>query len=117
MEDRKLQIKQARSGMNRIGAVMLVYYLIMNTAASLVLLADALVYLLGVMSRGETIGIGQLTDRILVSATSNGWGSVISAITSFTLYLPFSLTDVTVPLITGESMILCTIAEVSSHSA
>ena len=64
--------------MNRIGAVMLVYYLIMNTAASLVLLADVLVYLVGVLSSGESIGIEQVLGRISESALSNGWGYLLA---------------------------------------
>ena len=80
MEDKKLQIGQARAGMNRIGAVLIVYYLIMNTAASLVLLADVLVYLLKALSAGETIGITQVLNHISDAALSNGWGYILAIV-------------------------------------
>lgn len=78
MEERKLKIKAARGEMNKLGGTMIVYYLIMNTAVSIVMLADACIYLIGALIKGTPLGINDIINRILDFATSNGWGYILA---------------------------------------
>ena len=78
MEERKLQIKAARGEMNKLGAVMIVYYLLMNAAVSIVMLADMCVYLFNVLAEGTALSFGDIMSHMAEFALSNGWGYILS---------------------------------------
>ena len=78
MEERKLQIKAARGEINNLGAVLIVYNMIMNAAVSIVMLADLCVYLFGAIATGTDLGFGDIMNRIMDFVVSNGWGYLLS---------------------------------------
>ena len=78
MEERKLQIKAARGEMNKLGAVMIVYYLIMNAAVSIAMLADTSIYLIRALVNDTPLGLGDILDHLIGTATSNGWGYILA---------------------------------------
>jgi len=78
MEERKLQIKAARGEINKLGAVMIVYYLLMNAAVSIVMLADMCVYLFGVLADGTALGFDDIMSHMAGFVISNGWGYILS---------------------------------------
>lgn len=78
MEDRKLEIKTARGTANRMGATLLVYYLILNVAVTLVVLADACIYIFSGMAKGMELSLDGVLTYIMDAATSNGWGYILA---------------------------------------
>lgn len=78
MEDRKLQIKAARGTMNRLGATLIVYYLIINVAVTLVLLADACIYVFGALAKGIDLSVDDIMGYIMDATTANGWGYLLA---------------------------------------
>ena len=87
MEEKKLQIKAARRDMNRLGAVMIVYYLLMNAAVSAIMLADLSIYLFGALKNGMSVGINDILSRITEFATSNGWGYLLAILAGAVIVL------------------------------
>lgn len=87
MEEKKLQIRQARMGMNRVGAALIVYYIIMNIAVSIAMLADLCVYLFSILARGDALTMDQLMERIMDFATGNGWGYILAIIAGCVIVL------------------------------
>ncbi len=80
MNNEKLQIKEARRGMNQSGATLLVYYIIMNIAVSMAMVADLCVYLFQSLARDEGLRMELLMERIMTAATSNGWGYILAIV-------------------------------------
>lgn len=78
MEDRKPEIKAARGMANRMGATLLVYYLIMNVAVTLVILADACIYIFSGMAKGMELSLDGVLTYMMDAATSNGWGYILA---------------------------------------
>lgn len=87
MEERKLQIKQARRGMNQVGATLIVYYIIMNIAVTLALLADVCVYLFSALAKGTPLAMDDIMTYIMDSATSNGWGYILAIVAGCVIVL------------------------------
>lgn len=73
--DEKLRLKQMRRGMNPAGLTLLAYYGIMNVAVTVVLLLDAIVYLITHLNSWSMEGMFQ---RIMDFATANGWGYLLA---------------------------------------
>lgn len=76
--EKKEFLKTARKQMNRIGLVVLVYIAIMNILTVAVILWDVAAYLTGVLIRGQAMDVEALTEHIMASVTSNGWGYILS---------------------------------------
>lgn len=77
MEKRQF-LKTTRQQMNRIGLILLVYFAIMNFFTIVVMLWDMAAYLTGVLIRGQSLDVNALTEYMMASITSNGWGYILS---------------------------------------
>lgn len=87
MDERKMQLRQARRGMNQVGATVAVYYIIMNVAVILAMLADLCVYLFGLLASGGALDAAQLMERTMEFATGNGWGYILSIVAGCVIVL------------------------------
>ena len=75
--DRSL-VKQARRGMNRVGATVLVYFLIMNTVSILVMLVEMIVYLAKLLVSGQSLDITALVEHATTRLMESGWTYIVA---------------------------------------
>jgi len=70
-----------------VGATLIVYYLIMNAAVVLAMLADTCIYLFSALANGTALGVGDVMNRIMDFAVSNGWGYILSIVAGVVILL------------------------------
>ena len=87
MEQRKLQIKDARKNINGVGLTLIVYYMIMNTVVVLSMLADLCVYLFKAAADGTALNFDDLLNRLTEFALSSGWGYILSIVVGVVILL------------------------------
>lgn len=77
MEEKK-KLKAAVRQVNQVGWSLLVYTLIMNVVVIVVMMVDAVIFTVRQMLETGTIDDAALTQYLMDSVTSNGWGYIIS---------------------------------------
>lgn len=78
MDTEKMLVKQVRGKVNQVSATVLVYYLIMNVAVVVVMLADAGIHLIRNYFRGISFDFMDFSQYISQAALSNAWGYLLA---------------------------------------
>lgn len=78
--DEKKRLKSAVRQVNQVGWSLLVYTLIMNVVVIALMMVDAVIYGVGMMLETGKMDQNALTDYLMASVTSNGWGYILSIV-------------------------------------
>lgn len=71
-------VKTARRDMNRVGVTVLVYFVLMNVVATLVLIVDLIGYLIRLLTSGQSLDMVAMFQYVMDSALNNGWMYLVS---------------------------------------
>ena len=71
-------VKVARQDMNRVGAIMLVYFGLMNMVSTVVMLVDLVAYLIRGLASGQMLDFDAMLQYFRDMVLTNGWMYIVS---------------------------------------
>ena len=80
-------VKVARQDMNRVGAIMLVYFGLMNMVSAVVMLVDLVAYLIRGLATGQALDFDAMLQYFSDMVLTNGWMYIVSIVVGLLVIL------------------------------